>query len=90
MISETKGEEYRPVMRFVVIACYGRLSKRAMHKWFLCSKEGLRRSRLRGWQLWYEFCLKHNLSVNDLISNEYPEHLVSEFLAELDAKPKNK
>jgi hypothetical protein len=90
MFKATKGNQYKPVMRYVVHACWeAGVARRTMHAWFLGSKEGTRRSRLRGWMHWVAYCDTIGMQPAQLITHPKPEQLYADFLVWLtDGKPK--
>jgi hypothetical protein len=57
MMEAATGDAFKPIMRVWVAACAMSKTKQAsMHKYFLDSNASFRRSRLKGWHAWVNFC----------------------------------
>jgi hypothetical protein len=85
MMKETRGDAYKPVMRYVVKACWiAKVKQQNMHNWFLKASSSFRTSRLRGWRLWHDFCIGRHVRPEDMRTIERPDQLFASFITWLD------
>jgi hypothetical protein len=85
MIRETKGAEYKPVMKVVTATlAVAHWEQATMHEYFLCAGHSFRSSRLRGWRQWVNFLGERMITLEQWRKHEQPERLYCEFLTWMD------